>query len=418
MSGPLAGIRVLEMEAIGPVPWAGMMLADMGADVLRVDRPIAADLGLKRDERYEFSARGKRSVALDVKTPEGVSKALDLVAHADVLLEGLRPGVMERLGLGPDECLARNPALVYGRMTGWGQTGPLAQTVGHDINYIATTGVLHAMGPPGRPPQVPLNLVGDFGGGGMLLVVGVLAALFERRGSGLGQVVDAAMVDGSLALMAPVLGRWHAGEWTDHRQQNLLDGAAHFYTTYETADGKYVAVGAIESRFYAALLAGLNLAAEALPAQHDKAAWPGMRDRVAAIFRTQTRDHWCGVFAGTEACVSPVLSLRELAAEPQLSHRRSFVEVDGALHPAPAPRFSRTPGSISGPPVRRGEGSTDKALADWGERRDRGRNRAARRRAQARCRRGRRVHARQDRRRALLRRACADACAGAARQHG
>ena len=364
MSGPLSGIRVLEMEAIGPVPWAGMMLADMGADVLRIDRPSAADMGLARDERFEFNARGKRTAQADVKTAEGRDAVLALVSRADVLLEGLRPGVMERLGLGPDACLARNPALVYGRMTGWGQTGPLAQAVGHDINYIATTGVLHALGAADGAPPVPLNLVGDFGGGGMLLVAGVLAALLEARGSGRGQVVDAAMVDGSLALMAPLLGRWQAGDWQDRREANLLDGGAHFYRSYETADGRYVAVGAIEPRFYAALLEGLGLSGEQLPEQHDRAAWPGMRERFAALFRRHSRDHWRAVFEGTEACVSPVLSLSELGAHPHLAERGSFVEVDGALHPAPAPRFSRTPGAIGGPPARRGADMAQ-ALAAW-----------------------------------------------------
>lgn len=356
---------MLEMEAIGPVPWAGMMLADMGADVLRLDRPAPPHMGMRRDERFQFNGRGKRSVLADVKTPEGRDLALDLVSRADVLLEGLRPGVMERLGLGPDACLARNPALVYGRMTGWGQTGPLAQAVGHDINYIATTGALHAIGPADGPPTVPLNLIGDFGAGGMLLLVGVLAALFEAQASRQGQVVDAAMVDGSLALLAPILGQWQAGEWTDRRQANWLDGGAPFYSTFETADGQHLAVGAIEARFYAALLKGLGLADDLLPQQHDKSAWPALRERFAAIFRQHPREHWTAVFDGTEACVSPVLSLSELAGHPHLMQRNNFVEVDGALHPAPAPRFSRTPAQISSGPVQRGA-NADAALADWG----------------------------------------------------
>ena len=365
MTGPLAGLRVLEMEAIGPVPWAGMMLADMGADVVRIDRPEAQDMGMRRDERFQFAGRGKRSVLVDLKTPEGRDLVLDLAERADVLLEGLRPGVMERLGLGPADCMARNPALVVGRMTGWGQSGPLAQAVGHDINYIATTGVLHAIGPADGPPTVPLNLIGDFGGGGMLLLVGVLAALLESRTSGKGQVVDAAMVDGSLALLAPILGQWQAGDWSDRRQANWLDGAAPFYTTYSTSDGGHVAVGAIEPRFYAALLEGLGLQDEALPRQHDKAAWPALRERFAAIFRRRPRDHWTTVFDGTEACVSPVLSFAEAAAQPHLAARGNFVEIDGAVHPAPAPRFARTPSRIGGAPVVRGAGS-DAALAHWG----------------------------------------------------
>ena len=364
-SGPLKGLRVLEMEAIGPVPWAGMMLADMGAEVLRVDRPEAADMGLKRDERFQFSARGKRTIPADVKTSQGRTLVLDLASKADVLLEGLRPGVMERLGLGPDACLARNPKLVYGRMTGWGHDGPWSQEVGHDINYIAISGALHAMGPASGPPPVPLNLIGDFGGGGMLLVSGVLAALLEARQSGQGQVVDAAMVDGTLALMAPLLGRWQAGEWSAERESNFLDGGAHFYRTYETADSRYVAVGAIEPRFYAALLQGLGLASVELPKQHDKSAWPALRERFASIFRQHTRDHWCSVFDGTEACVSPVLALPEVAGHPHLAGRGSIVNLGGAQHPAPAPRFSRTPGAIASAPGTRG-GDAAAVLADWG----------------------------------------------------
>ena len=365
MSGPLAGLRVLEMEAVGPVPWAGMMLADMGADVLRIDRPEPPHMGLRRDERFQFNARGKRSVLADVKSPEGRDLVLDLLLRADVLLEGLRPGVMERLGLGPDACLARNPALVYGRMTGWGQTGPLAQAAGHDINYIAATGALHAIGPAEGPPTVPLNLVGDFGGGGMLLLVGVLAGVIEARSSRKGQVVDAAMVDGSLALLAPILGQWQAGEWTDRRQANWLDGGAPFYGTYAALDGKHLAVGAIEPRFYAALLNGLGLHGEQLPRQHDKEAWPALRERFARVFRQHPREHWMAVFEGTEACVTPILSLAELAAQPHLAARGNFVEVAGTMHPAPAPRFSRTPSRIAGAPVVRGAGS-EAALADWG----------------------------------------------------
>jgi len=364
-SGPLCGLRVLEMEAIGPVPWAGMMLADMGADVVRVDRPEAQHMGMRRDERFQFTGRGKRSVLADVKQAAGRERVLDLARRADVLLEGLRPGVMERLGLGPDACLSRNPKLVYGRMTGWGQSGPQAADVGHDINYIATAGALHAIGPGEGPPAVPLNLIGDFGGGGMLLLTGVLAALLHVRAGGPGQVVDAAMVDGVLALMTPILGQWQAGEWTDARQSNWLDGGAPFYGTYATADGGHVAVGAIEPRFYAALLAGLGLAAEALPAQHDRSAWPAMRERFAAIFRRHPRAHWQAVFAGAEACVSPVLSLAELAAQPHLRQRGNFVDVDGARHPAPAPRFSLTPSAIASPPVVRGA-HAEAALADWG----------------------------------------------------
>jgi alpha-methylacyl-CoA racemase len=322
-----------------------------------------------RERRYQLTGRGRRSVIADLKTQGGVNGVLRLVERADILLEGLRPGVMERLGLGPGPCLQRNPALVYGRMTGWGQAGPRAQEVGHDINYIGLTGVLHAIGPADRPPVVPLNLVGDFGGGAMLLALGVVSALFEARTSGQGQVVDAAMVDGSLALMAAVLGRFQAGGWQDRRESNLLDGGAPFYRTYATADGKSVAVGALEPRFYAALVRGLGLDPSGLPRQDDRSAWPAMRERFAALFARETRDHWCRVFAGTEACVTPVLSLQEVADDPHLRARGSFVDVDGVRHPAPAPRFSRTQGTIGGRPAERGEGGAA-ALAAWGLRAD------------------------------------------------
>ena len=362
--GPLHGLKVLEIEAIGPVPWAGMMLSDMGADVLRIDRPAPPDLGFLRDTRFQFTERGRRSLVADLKNPASVQAVLHLVGKADVLLEGMRPGVMERMGLGPDICLARNPALVFGRMTGWGQTGPLANAVGHDINYIGLSGVLHAIGTQ-TTPMPRLNLIGDFGGGGMLLALGVLAAVFETRVSGRGQVIDAAIIDGSLALMAPIFGRHASGEWKDSRQSNLLDGGAPFYGVYATSDGQHMAVGAIEPRFYQALLDGLELDPGALPAQHDQAAWPAMREKIAALFVRYSRDHWTRRFEGTEACVTPVLSLAEVAAHPHIAQRYSFVEVDGVSHPAPAPRFSRTPSAIAGAPVARGSGGKQ-ALADWG----------------------------------------------------
>lgn len=363
--GPLAGVKVLEIEAIGPVPWTGMMLADMGADVLRVDRPAPPDMGVERDDRYQLAQRGRRAVIADLKTPGGVEAVLHLVSRADVLIEGMRPGVMERLGLGPDACFAANPALVYGRMTGWGQEGPLASAVGHDINYIGLAGVLGAIGTPDRPPPVPLNLVGDYGGGGMLLAYGVLAALLEARQSGQGQVVDAAMIDGSLSMMAPVLGRHQGGEWLAQRGANLLDGGAPFYATYTCADGKFVAVGAIEPRFYRALLQGLELDPATLPAQMDRAAWPPLRARFTALFLQRTRDQWCERFEGTQACVTPVLLVDELPSHPHLAQRGNFVEVEGVLHPAPAPRLSRTPGAITRGPVGRGVGGAQ-ALSDWG----------------------------------------------------
>ena len=351
MSGPLTGIRVIEMEAIGPVPWAGMMLADMGADVLRIDRPTPSDTGVQRDARFELTSRGKRVLVADLKTESDRASVLSEIQHSQILLEGLRPGVMERLKLGPDVCLARNPQLVYGRMTGWGQSGPLADAVGHDINYIATAGALHTIGAADTAPSPPINFVGDYGGGAMLLLAGVLAALYESKNSGKGQVVDAAMVDGTLLMMAPILGRWQAGEWQDQRESNILDGGAHFYTSYTTSDGQAVAVGAIEPRFYAALLAGLQLDPATLPHQHDSKSWPALRTRFAAIFAQQTRAHWEKVFTGTEACVSPVLQLSELQSHPHLNARHSLTRVEGLLHPAPAPRFSRTPSAIGGPPV-------------------------------------------------------------------
>lgn len=364
MSGPLDGLRVVEMEAIGPVPWAGMMLADMGADVVRVDRAAGKPREDQWDRRFDVTGRGKRSVEANLKTEEGRDAVMGLVERADVLIEGLRPGVMERLGVGPDECLARNERLVYGRMTGWGQTGPLAKVAGHDINYIAVAGALHGMGQADRQPMVPLNLVGDYGGGGMLLMNGVLAALLECRTSGRGQVVDAAMVDGVTALMAPFYGLWQAGAWTDQRESNLLDGAAPFYGTYETSDGGYLAVGAIESGFYVALINGLGLAQDTLGEQHDKSNWPLLRRRFAEIFRSKTRAQWVKLFDGTDACVSPVLSLSELRANDHLESRVNFVEVDGVIHPAPAPRFSRTASAIAASPPVRAEMSMD-AFGDW-----------------------------------------------------
>ncbi|MGJ7526021.1 CaiB/BaiF CoA transferase family protein [Variovorax sp. GB1P17] len=362
--GPLHGLRVLEFEAIGPVPWAAMMLADMGADVLRIARPVPADMGITRDARHETVLRGRRSLTANLKDAAARDAVLALAQNAHVVLEGNRPGVMERLGLGPDACLAASPSLVYGRMTGWGQQGPLAQTVGHDINYLGLTGALHAIGTAERP-VVPLNLIGDFGGGAMLLALGVMAAVLEARTSGKGQVVDAAMVDGSLLLMAPILGRVATGEWLDRRESNLLDGGAPFYGVYETRDGRHVAVGAIEPAFYAALLAGLGLAADALPPQHDRAAWPETRRCFTALFATRTRDAWCAVFDGTEACVTPVLSLAEVPGHAHHVARESFVQVGGVRQPAPAPRFSRTASVTGRTPAEAREGGGE-ALRDWG----------------------------------------------------
>ena len=361
--GPLEGIRVLEFEAIGPGPFAGMLLADMGADVLVVDRPAATDLGLKRERWYDVMMRGKRSVTLDLKNNK--EPALELIGRADALIEGFRPGVMERLGLGPDTALARNPRLVYGRMTGWGQDGPLAARAGHDINYIALAGVLHAVGRRGEAPVPPLNVVGDFGGGGMLLGFGVACALLEASRSGKGQVVDAAMVEGASLLAAMFHGFLKVNQWSETRGANILDSGAPWYDVYETRDGKYVSIGAIEAKFYAELLSRLGLQTEKLPAQYDRGRWPELRAAFARAFKSRTRDEWCALFEGSDACFAPVLSFSEARGHAHNAARGSFVAVAGVPQPAPAPRFSRTPGEVRGAPPERGEGGRA-ALADWG----------------------------------------------------
>jgi alpha-methylacyl-CoA racemase len=363
--GPLAGIRVLEFEAIGPGPFAGMLLADMGADVLVVDRPDSTDLGLKRERWYDVMMRGKRSVTLDLKSSSAREAALALIGRADALIEGFRPGVMERLGLGPVLALERNPKLVYGRMTGWGQDGPLAPRAGHDINYIALAGVLHAFGRRGEAPVPPLNLVGDFGGGGMLLGFGIACALLEASRSGKGQVVDAAMVEGASLLAAMFHGFLKVGEWSETRGANILDTGAPWYDVYETRDAKYVSIGAIEAKFHAELLSRLNLRSEDLPGQYERARWPEMREVFARAFRTKTRDEWCAIFEGSDACFAPVLSFSESRTHRHNAARASFVDVAGVPQPAPAPRFSRTPGAVRGAPPERGEGGRT-ALADWG----------------------------------------------------
>ena len=362
MSGPLAGIRVLEFESIGPAPFAGMLLADMGADVLVIDRPANSDLGLKRERWYDVMMRGKRSVTLDLKKQESAEAALQLLTRADCLIEGMRPGVMERLGLGPDVALARNPKLVYGRMTGWGQDGPLAPRAGHDINYIALAGVLHAFGRKGEAPVPPLNLVGDFGGGGMLLGFGVACALLEGTRSGRGQVVDAAMVEGASLLGAMFAGFLKAGSWSEARGENILDTGAPWYNVYETKDGKHVSIGSIETRFYEELLQRLGVPDLG---QHDRKAWPEMRALFANTFKTRTRDEWCKVFEGSDACFAPVLSWSEARRDAHNVARKSFTEVANVEQPSPAPRFSRTPGAVRRAPPERGEGGSE-ALADWG----------------------------------------------------
>src|SRR5260221_11319 len=362
MPGPLSGIRILEFEAIGPAPFAGMLLADMGADVLLVDRPAAADLGLKRERRHDVMMRVKRSVTLDLKSPGAVDIVFSLIEKSDALIEGFRPGVMERLGLGPDAALARNRRLVYGRMTGWGQDGPLAPRAGHDINYIALAGVLHAFGRRGEAPVPPLNLVGDFGGGGMLLGFGVACALLEACRSGRGQVVDAAMVDGASLLAAMFSGFPATGDWSEERGTNILDTGAPWYNVYETKDGKHVSIGGIESRFYEELLSRLELSQ--LP-QHDRSRWPEMKKLFTDKFKTKTREEWCQVFEGSDACFAPVLSFSESRVDAHNRARASFVSVGGVEQPAPAPRFSRTPGAVRRAPPERGAGGAQ-ALRDWG----------------------------------------------------
>jgi alpha-methylacyl-CoA racemase len=341
--GPLEGLRVVEMAGIGPAPPAAMVLADLGADVVRVDRPAGRGLRLGEAGVRDPVLRGRRSVFADLKTGWGRDLVLDLASHADVLLEGLRPGVAERLGVGPEPCLARNPRLVYGRVTGWGQEGPRAGQVGHDINYIGLTGALHAIGRPGEPPPPPLNLVGDFGGGSMLLLVGVLAGLWERGRSGRGQVIDAAMVDGTALLTQMMHALRGMDAWTDDRASNLLDGGAPFYDTYQCADGHYIAVGAIEPHFFAALLDGLGLDPAVVGGQHDRRRWPAMRQTFADRFARRTRDEWATRFGSMDACVTPVLSFTEAVSDPHLAARGTYLELDGVKQAAPAPRFSRTP---------------------------------------------------------------------------
>jgi len=363
--GPLAGVRVLEFEAIGPGPFAGMLLADLGADVLVVDRPADSDLGLKRERWYDVMMRGKRSVTLDLKAPGAKEAALALAAKADALIEGFRPGVMERLGLGPEVALARNPKLVYGRMTGWGQDGPLAARAGHDINYIALAGVLHAFGRRGEAPVPPLNLVGDFGGGGMLLALGIACALLETARSGKGQVVDAAMVEGASLLAAMFSGFLAAQSWSEERGVNILDTGAPWYDVYETKDAEYVSIGAIEAKFYEDLLSRLGVAAQDLPGQHERTRWPELRELLRRKFKEKTRAEWCEAFEGSDACFAPVLTFSEARAHPHNKARQAFVEVAKVEQPAPAPRFSRTPGVVRRAPPERGEGGRA-ALSDWG----------------------------------------------------
>ena len=358
--GPLKGVKIVEIAGIGPGPFCAMMLADMGADIIRVDRKGNPGLG-----KLDLLNRSRRSIAVDLKKPEGVDLVLQLVQKADAIMEGFRPGVMEKLGLGPDVCLKRNPKLVYGRITGWGQDGPLAQAAGHDINYISIAGVLHAIGNRGGKPVPPLNLVGDFGGGGMLLAFGMVCALLEAKTSGKGQVVDAAMVDGAAALMTMMWGFKAMGMWKDERGVNILDTGSHFYDTYETADGKYISIGSIEPQFYALLLKLGNINDPDFANQNDQSKWPVLKEKIAALFKTKTRDQWCEIMEGSDVCFAPVLSMEEALDHPHNVARNTFVKMGGVAQPAPAPRFSRTVPKISGPPPLPGD-HNESALKDWG----------------------------------------------------
>ena len=363
--GPLTGIRVIEIAGIGPGPFCAMMLADMGADVVRVDRASAVRGGDSDRPPLDLLNRGRRSVGIDLKSSEGVETVLALVEGADALLEGFRPGVAERLGIGPDDCLARNPRLVYGRMTGWGQEGPYASAAGHDLNYIALAGALHGIGRQGEAPVPPLNLVGDFGGGGMYLAFGMACALLEARNSGQGQVVDAAMVDGAASLMTAFFGMARSGFWSEERGTNMLDTGAHFYNVYETADGRYISLGPIEPQFYAELRERLGLHGPEWDHQTDRSRWPEMKMALAALVAQRTRDEWCELLEGTDTCFAPVLSMAEAPEHAHNQERGTFTQVAGVVQPGPAPRFSRTPGAIRRPPPHAGQ-HTDEVLAELG----------------------------------------------------
>ena len=364
-TGPLSGYRIIEIAGIGPGPFAAMMLADMGAEVIRVERAQSVRGPAPDTAHWDVLLRGRKNIAIDLKNPQGVEALLQLVEKADALIEGFRPGVMERLGIGPDVCAKRNPKLVFGRMTGWGQDGPLALAAGHDINYISIGGALGAMGYADRPPAPPLNLVGDFGGGAMYLLAGVLAALVERGMSGKGQVIDAAMTDGTASLLSPFYGMMAMGMWTKERMDNRLDGGAHYYGSYACADGKYISIGSIEPQFYALLLELCEIDDPEFAKQNDKQHWASLRGKLEALFITQPRDHWCALLEGTDVCFAPVLDLQEAPTHPHNAARQSFVEIDGVTQPAPAPRFSRTPSSVQAAAAIAGEHS-EAILNDWG----------------------------------------------------
>jgi alpha-methylacyl-CoA racemase len=366
--GPLQGVKIVELAGIGPGPFCAMLLSDMGAEVIRVDRAANVGRGIGRegeDPRFALLQRGRRNIAVDLKNPAAVAAVLRLIDRADALIEGFRPGVMERLGLGPDICLPRNPKLVYGRMTGWGQDGPIAHTAGHDINYIALSGALYSIGPAGGPPVPPLNLIGDFGGGALYLAMGVLAGIVSARTTGRGQVVDCSMVEGSASLMMMMYGALAAGAWKEQRGSNRTDGGAHYYQVYETKDGEHVAIGSIEPQFYALLLKHTGLEGETLPPQTDRTTWPGMQQRLARIFKQKTRDEWTEIMEQTDICFAPVLRMSEAMQHKHNVHRESFVEIAGIRQPGPAPRFAGTPTRVQRPPAQVGE-HTDEILREWG----------------------------------------------------
>lgn len=361
--GPLNGVKIIELAGIGPGPMAAMQLADMGATVLRIERLEPADLGIKRALKFNLLLRNRKAIALDLKDPESIRLVLDLVATADALIEGFRPGVTERLGLGPDVCLARNPKLVYGRMTGWGQTGPLAAAAGHDINYISLTGALHAIGRKGQPPSVPLALAGDFGGGAMFLAMGILAGILHARATGQGQVVDAAIVDGAASLATAFYGLSASGDWSSERGTNILDSGAPFYDVYECQDGQWISIGPIEARFHGDLLRRLEIDPAEIGSQFDRQAWEQAKQVFARVFRTRTRDAWCALLEGTDVCFAPVLSFAEAPHHPHLKARQTLIAVDGVVQPAPTPRFSHTPSARPTPPE--APGAADEVLAGW-----------------------------------------------------
>ena len=358
-SGPLKGLRIVEFGAIGPVPFCGMLLSDLGADMVRIDRPDAPP-----NDRFTIEARGRRSVELDLKSDAGREAAFGLIGAADALIEGFRPGVMERLGLGPDVVLARNPKVVIGRMTGWGQDGPYAQAAGHDINYVALSGALHAMG-PAEKPAIPLNLIGDFGGGAMVLAFGLLAAVLHAHETGEGQVIDCAMAEGTLSLMGMLYGHLQRGTWKDERQSNIIDGGSHFYNAYQCADGEWISLASIEPQFYARLLKAAGLDEAEFGDQHDQAKWPSLTERMAAVFRGKTREEWRGILEGADLCYAPVPSMTDAPHHPHNAARKAFVELDGVLQPAPVPRFSRTPGAIQSGPAQPGA-HNGSVFRDWG----------------------------------------------------